>query len=159
MLHRKMARKHPRMYDTRATIFLVDVQTWILLTSKQEGEFLWDERLQSLVTGSFFWGYIVTQLTGGRLAERIGTKYMFASLQITVGIVTVCLPALAKVGVEFFIMGRIMLGLAQVGIIICFVFLTKRHNKFGLYITQFSGSFGSINATSDSQVGSSSRTQ
>ncbi|XP_032789939.2 putative inorganic phosphate cotransporter isoform X2 [Daphnia magna] len=82
-------------------------------TSPDEGEFLWDERLQSLVTGSFFWGYIVTQLTGGRLAERIGTKYMFASLQITVGIVTVCLPALAKVGVEFFIMGRIMLGLAQ----------------------------------------------
>jgi hypothetical protein len=39
---------------------------------------------------------------------------MFAALQIAVGIVTVCLPALANVGIEFFIMGRVMLGLAQV---------------------------------------------
>lgn len=39
---------------------------------------------------------------------------MFAALQVTVGIVTMCLPPLAKAGVEFFIMGRVMLGLAQV---------------------------------------------
>lgn len=70
--------------------------------------------MQSLISGSFFWGYIITQLTGGRLAERIGTKYLFAALQVMVGIVTVCLPVLARAGVEFFIMGRVMLGLAQV---------------------------------------------
>ena len=34
-----------------------------------------------------------------------------------VGIVTVCLPTLANVGIEFFIMGRVMLGLAQVNMI------------------------------------------
>ena len=66
------------------------------------------------MSGSFFWGYIITQLVGGRLAEKIGTKYLFAALQIMVGIVTVCLPSLANAGIEFFIMGRVMLGLAQV---------------------------------------------
>ena len=73
--------------------------------------------MQSLVSGSFFWGYIVTQLFGGRLAERIGFKYLIAAAQTAVGVVTLCLPALARLGVEFFIMGRVMLGLAQ-GVII-----------------------------------------
>ncbi|XP_046640794.1 putative inorganic phosphate cotransporter isoform X1 [Daphnia pulicaria] len=109
-----------------------------------EGEFEWDERLQSLVSGSFFWGYIITQLTGGRLAERIGTKYLFASLQITVGIVTVCLPFLASVGVEFFIMGRVMLGLAQGALVPSMQPLVARwapeseRNSFATFI--FSGS-------------------
>jgi MFS family permease len=78
---------------------------------------VWDEQLQSLVSGSFFWGYIVTQLFGGRLAERIGSKYLIAATQTAVGVVTLLLPALAHLGVEFFIMGRVMLGLAQ-GVII-----------------------------------------
>lgn len=81
---------------------------------------------------------------------------MFASLQIIVGIVTVCLPVLASVGVEFFIMGRVMLGLAQVIIII---FFKIKDIMFPNHIIQFTGCFASINATSDSQVGSCSRTQ
>lgn len=75
---------------------------------------MWDEKIQSVVAVSFFWGYIVTQLFGGRLAERIGTKFMFAVAQITSGVVTLCLPILARAGTEYFIFGRILLGVAQV---------------------------------------------
>ena len=39
---------------------------------------------------------------------------MFAAAQILSGIVTVCLPLLARAGTEYFIMGRIILGIAQV---------------------------------------------
>ena len=63
---------------------------------KQDGEFVWDEQVQSIVSGSFFWGYIVTQLFGGRLAERIGAKYLITAAQIAVGTVTLCLPVLAR---------------------------------------------------------------
>jgi len=28
----------------------------------EDGEYAWDETTQSLITGSFFWGYIVTQV-------------------------------------------------------------------------------------------------
>ena len=81
---------------------------------RNEGEFAWDEHSQSLIAGSFFWGYIVTQLFGGRLAERVGTKYIFATAQTAAGLVTVCLPSLARLGVGYFIFGRVLLGLAQV---------------------------------------------
>ena len=80
----------------------------------QEGEFLWDEKTQSLVSVSFFWGYVVTQLIGGRLAERIGSKYLIAGSQTAAGLLTLILPALARTGrTELFIAGRILLGLAQ----------------------------------------------
>lgn len=88
---------------------------------KDDGEFVWDEKSQSLVSVSFFWGYIITQLVGGRIAEWYGTKYMIALAQMTAGIVTVFLPVLARSGIEFFIIGRVLLGLAQVLVPINFV--------------------------------------
>ncbi|KZS16615.1 Uncharacterized protein APZ42_017209 [Daphnia magna] len=81
--------------------------------TQKDGEFVWDEKIQSLVSVSFFWGYIITQLIGGRIAERFGTRYMFAVAQMTAGLVTICLPVLARAGTEYFVAGRILLGLAQ----------------------------------------------
>lgn len=40
----------------------------------EEGEFIWDSVVQSQIVGSFYYGYIVTQLPGGRLSEVIGAK-------------------------------------------------------------------------------------
>ena len=42
----------------------------------EDGEFVWNEHLQALVSGSFFWSYSVVQLFSGRLAEKFGTKVM-----------------------------------------------------------------------------------
>ena len=92
-----------------------DEQQVALDILQKDGEFVWDEKIQSLVSVSFFWGYIITQLIGGRIAEKFGTKYMFAGAQMTAGLVTVCLPLFARAGTEFFIAGRILLGLSQVG--------------------------------------------
>lgn len=80
----------------------------------KEGEFEWDEQLQSLISGAFFWGYIITQPLGGRAAEKIGTRRLMAVAQSAVGIITVVLPFMARLGVEFFIIGRILLGISQV---------------------------------------------
>lgn len=46
---------------------------------------------------------------------------MIAVAQMTAGIVTVFLPVLARSGIEFFIIGRVLLGLAQVLVPINFV--------------------------------------
>ncbi|KAG0719988.1 putative inorganic phosphate cotransporter [Chionoecetes opilio] len=35
----------------------------------KEGEFAWDENMQAIILGSFFWGYIITNPLGGRLGE------------------------------------------------------------------------------------------
>ena len=44
-------------------------------TSKSDqGQFLWDSVVQSQIVGSFYYGYIVTQLPGGRMSELFGSK-------------------------------------------------------------------------------------
>ena len=44
-------------------------------TSKSDqGQFLWDSVVQSQIVGSFYYGYIITQLPGGRMSELFGSK-------------------------------------------------------------------------------------
>ena len=43
-----------------------------------DGEFIWDSVVQSQIIGSFYYGYILTQVPGGRLAEVIGAKKVLA---------------------------------------------------------------------------------
>lgn len=38
-------------------------------TETSEGKFEWDSYQQNFVLGSFFWGYILTELPGGRFVE------------------------------------------------------------------------------------------
>lgn len=51
-----------------------------MIHSKVEYErngFKWDEHQQSQILGSFFWLHWVTQLPGGILAGKYGTKFIF----------------------------------------------------------------------------------
>lgn len=34
----------------------------------------WDEKTKALILSSFFWGYVVTQVPAGQLAQRCGAK-------------------------------------------------------------------------------------
>lgn len=43
----------------------------------------WNESKQSLILSSFFWGYVVTQIPAGQLAEKFGPKILlFISLSL-----------------------------------------------------------------------------
>lgn len=44
--------------------------------SSDEGEFEWDEVQQGIILGSFFWGYMCTQLPGGIIAQKYVCKYL-----------------------------------------------------------------------------------
>lgn len=39
------------------------------------GEYEWSESLQGIILSSFFWGYVLTHLPGGMLAEKFGGKW------------------------------------------------------------------------------------
>lgn len=43
----------------------------------EDDKFEWDAYQQNLMLGSFFWGYVLTELPGGRLAEVIGGRRVF----------------------------------------------------------------------------------
>merc|ERR1711908_164787 len=39
--------------------------------------FNWSEKEKGVILGMFFYGYVLTQLPGGRLAEIVGGKWLF----------------------------------------------------------------------------------
>ncbi len=43
----------------------------------QYPDFTWDSSTQGIILGSFFYGYILTQIPGGWLATKFGGKRIF----------------------------------------------------------------------------------
>ena len=84
----------------------------------QDGEFPWPERIQGLVLGSYFWGYILTQMIGGRIAELFSAKWViWASVFINV-IFTLATPIAAHTSYNTVLVVRGIEGLAAVSQII-----------------------------------------
>ncbi|GJQ81761.1 hypothetical protein Trydic_g308 [Trypoxylus dichotomus] len=53
--------------------------------TRKDGEFVWDEATQGIVLGSFFYGYVLTQIPGGRFAELFGGKLVFGIVRVLEG--------------------------------------------------------------------------
>nr|XP_023026033.1 putative inorganic phosphate cotransporter isoform X2 [Leptinotarsa decemlineata] len=52
----------------------------------------WDETTQGLILSSFFWGYVITHLPGGILAEKFGGKYSLGLGILSTAIFTLITP-------------------------------------------------------------------
>ncbi|XP_046394203.1 sialin-like isoform X2 [Ischnura elegans] len=61
-------------------------------------EFSWDEETQGIILSSFFWGYVLTQVPGGMLAEKIGGKHLVGFGIFITSILTLLTPAAAHLG-------------------------------------------------------------
>nr|CAD7456924.1 unnamed protein product [Timema tahoe] len=78
------------------------------------GTFDWDERTQGLILSSFFWGYVVTHLPGGMLAERFGGKYSLGLGILSTAVLTLLTPLAATYGGANWLIGvRILEGLGE----------------------------------------------
>nr|CAD7401468.1 unnamed protein product [Timema cristinae] len=87
------------------------IQNYPLL---QAGTFDWDERTQGLILSSFFWGYVVTHLPGGMLAERFGGKYSLGLGILSTAVLTLLTPLAATYGgANWLIAVRILEGLGE----------------------------------------------
>ena len=78
------------------------------------GEFDWTETEQGLILGAFYYGYIVTQIPGGFLAERYGGKLLFGIGILMTAILTLLTPVAARAGKDVFIVLRVLEGIFEV---------------------------------------------
>ncbi|KAG8179636.1 hypothetical protein JTE90_007366 [Oedothorax gibbosus] len=67
-------------------------------TLLRQGEFPWGAETQATILGAFFYGYMVTQIPGGRLAERGGGKWLFGGGVLATSLLTLLTPAAAHWG-------------------------------------------------------------
>ncbi|KAM3964526.1 putative inorganic phosphate cotransporter [Aphomia sociella] len=60
--------------------------------------FEWSEATQGLILGSFYYGYVLTHLPGGMLAERFGGKWVLGLGLLSTAICTIITPVTVKMG-------------------------------------------------------------
>ncbi|CAB0032985.1 unnamed protein product [Trichogramma brassicae] len=74
----------------------------------------WDETAQGLILSSFYWGYIVTHLPGGMLAERFGGKYCLGLGILSTAVFTLLTPLATEWGgMKALVVLRILMGLGE----------------------------------------------
>lgn len=76
--------------------------------------------MQGWILGSFFYGYIITQVPGGYLARRFGAKLLLGFGILGTAVFTLFTPLAADLGAGFLIGVRVLEGLGEV--IYCFSF-------------------------------------
>ncbi|KAG8181637.1 hypothetical protein JTE90_015279 [Oedothorax gibbosus] len=79
----------------------------------KDGEFVWSPHIQGLVLGAFYYGYCVTQIPGGRLAELVGGKWVIGLANLATALLTLLVPTAARIHVGLLVAVRVMQGLAQ----------------------------------------------
>ncbi|CAH1154013.1 unnamed protein product [Phaedon cochleariae] len=79
----------------------------------QKREFDWDTQTQGYVLSSFFYGYILTPILGGYLAERFGGKKTLAVGIGVTSLLTVITPWVARINVYLFILIRTLEGIFE----------------------------------------------
>ncbi|KAJ8923064.1 hypothetical protein NQ315_001613 [Exocentrus adspersus] len=77
-------------------------------TVPSDGEFVWDEKTQGLVLGSFFYGS-----QGGRLAELFGGKLVYGIGVLVTAVFTLLSPVAARTNFPLFIIVRVLEGMGE----------------------------------------------
>ena len=77
----------------------------------EDGPLIWSEPQQGLVLGSYFWGYLITQVPGGRLAEVYGGKWVFWVAVLINTFAVLLIPVCSMAGYQYLILMRILMGL------------------------------------------------
>ena len=78
------------------------------------GEFEWDSYTQGIILGSFFYGYVITQLPGGRIAEVLGARWMFGLGVFLTAVLTLAIPIASRAHYGALIAIRVIQGLGEV---------------------------------------------
>ena len=85
-----------QMTDDDEGLCLSTQSTDVVVNREGNVRFCWSEWQKSWIKGSFFYGYIVMQVFGGSLAERLGTKVVLGTANTLTALMTLAIPFVAK---------------------------------------------------------------
>ncbi|KAK9504843.1 hypothetical protein O3M35_009022 [Rhynocoris fuscipes] len=80
---------------------------------KEAGEFQWDPAVQSTIISSFYWCYVLSQVAGGILVQKFGTKSVFGYSQLATALSSLLIPHAAEVHYSLLILLRSIQGVAS----------------------------------------------
>ncbi|KAJ1182074.1 hypothetical protein NDU88_007269 [Pleurodeles waltl] len=80
---------------------------------KEKAKFNWDPETVGMIHGSFFWGYIVTQIPGGYISSRLAANRVFGAAILLTATLNMLIPSAAKVHFGCVIFVRILQGLVE----------------------------------------------
>ncbi|CAH1115962.1 unnamed protein product [Phaedon cochleariae] len=76
----------------------------------EETRFDWTISQKNELIGSFFWGYVLTELPGGRMAEIVGARKIFGGGMLLASLLTVLTPAACHLDYYVVLVMRAALG-------------------------------------------------
>ncbi|XP_039210004.1 vesicular glutamate transporter 3 [Crotalus tigris] len=79
----------------------------------EKAQFSWDPEIVGLIHGSFFWGYIVTQIPGGFIANKLAANRVFGAAIFLTSTLNMFIPAAARVHYGCVMFVRILQGLVE----------------------------------------------
>jgi MFS family permease len=80
----------------------------------QDGNIVWEKTTQGMILGSFFWGYLATQIPGGWVAARFGGKRVLGLGMAICSLCTFVTPLAAQTSYIFLMVVRVLMGIASV---------------------------------------------
>ncbi|KAF4101265.1 hypothetical protein G5714_017697 [Onychostoma macrolepis] len=79
----------------------------------QPAQFNWDPETVGLIHGSFFWGYIVTQIPGGFISNKLAANRVFGAAIFLTSLLNMFIPSAARVHYGCVMFVRILQGLVE----------------------------------------------
>ncbi|XP_046969499.1 sialin [Vanessa cardui] len=76
----------------------------------EQTRYHWNTKQKNLLLGCFFWGYVLTEVPGGRLAEVIGARRVFGYSTLLASVLTLLSPGAAAAGFGWIVALRVALG-------------------------------------------------
>ncbi|XP_046890336.1 vesicular glutamate transporter 3 isoform X3 [Hypomesus transpacificus] len=79
----------------------------------QPAQFNWDPETVGLIHGSFFWGYIVTQIPGGFISNKLAANRVFGLAIFLTSMLNMLIPSAARTHYGCVLFVRILQGLVE----------------------------------------------
>ncbi|KAG5896957.1 hypothetical protein JTB14_024804 [Gonioctena quinquepunctata] len=76
----------------------------------EQTRFDWTASQKNDILGSFFWGYILTELPGGRMAEIVGARRIFGGGMLAASLLTILTPAACYLNFYVILILRALVG-------------------------------------------------